>query len=35
MFKIKSGYYVEHLTLQTRTRLKLTKDENDENVPHL
>ena len=35
MFKIKSGYYVENLTLQTRRRLKLTKDENDENVPHL
>ena len=35
MFKIKSGYYVEHLNLQTMRLLKLTKDENDENFPHL
>ena len=40
MFKIKSGYYLELLTLETMKLLgsaenKITKDKNGENVPHL
>ena len=40
MFKIKTGYYLELLTpermkLPGSTRSKITKDKNDENVPHL
>ena len=40
MFKIKSGYYLEVLTPETMkllgsTESKITKDKNDENVPHL
>ena len=40
MFKIKAGYYLERLTPETvkllgSTKSKLTKVENDENVPHL
>ena len=39
-FRIKKGYYLELLTLETikllrRTRSKITKDENGENVPCL
>ena len=39
-FKIKSGYYLELLTLETMkllgsTENKITKDKNGENVPHL
>ena len=39
-FKIKSGYYIELLTLETMkllgsTESKITKDKNGENVPHL
>ena len=39
-FKIKTGYYLELLTLETITLLgstksKITKDENDKKVPHL
>ena len=39
-FKIKSGYYLEHLTPETMKLLgsaesKITKDKNSENVPHL
>ena len=39
-FKIKTGYYLELLTLETikllgSTKSKITKDENSENVPHL
>ena len=39
-FKIKSGYYLELLTLETMkllgsTESKITKDKNGENVPHL
>ena len=39
-FKIKNGYYLEPLTLQTikllvGIEIKTTKDKNDENVPHL
>ena len=39
-FKIKTGYYFELLTLETMkllgsTNSKITKDKNDENVPHL
>ena len=39
-FKIKSGYYLELLTLETmkllgNTEIKITKDKNGENVPHL
>ena len=39
-FKIKNGYYLELLTLETMkllgsTKIKITKDKNDENVPHL
>ena len=39
-FKIKSGYYLELLTLETmkllgRAESKITKDKNGENVPHL
>ena len=39
-FKIKNGYYLERLTLETMkllgsTESKVTKDKNDENVPHL
>ena len=39
-FKIKSGYYLELLTPETMKLLgsnerKITKDKNDENVPHL
>ena len=39
-FKIKTGYYLELLTLETmkllgNTKSKITKDENSENVPHL
>ena len=38
MFKIKSGYYLELLTSMKflgSTVIKITKDKNDENVPHL
>ena len=40
MFKIKSGYYLELLTLETMkllgsTESKITKDMNGESVPHL
>ena len=39
-FKIKNGYYLELLTLETMkllgsTKSKITKDKNGENVPHL
>ena len=39
-FKIKTGYYLELLTLETMkllgsTENKITKDKNGENVPHL
>ena len=39
-FKIKTGYYLELLTLETMKLLgssksKITKDKNGENVPHL
>ena len=39
-FKIKTGYHLELLTPETvkllgSTKSKITKDENDENVPHL
>ena len=39
-FKIKSGYYLEHLTPETMKLLgsaesKITNDKNGENVPHL
>ena len=39
-FKIKTGYYLELLTLETRkllgnTKSKITKDKNGENVPPL
>ena len=39
-FKIKTGFYLELLTLETMkllgcTKNKITKDENGENVPHL
>ena len=39
-FKIKTGYYLELLTLDTvkllsNTKSKITKDENGENAPHL
>ena len=39
-FRIKSGYYLELLTLETMkvvgsTESKITKDKNGENVPHL
>ena len=39
-FKIKRGYYLELLTSETMrslgsTNIKITKDENVENVPHL
>ena len=39
-FRIKTGYYLEFLTtemmkLLRRTKSKITKDENDENVPRL
>ena len=39
-FKIKNGYYLELLTPETmkllgRTESKITKDKNDEKVPHL
>ena len=39
-FKIKTGYYVELLTLGTMkllesTKSKITKDKNGENVPYL
>ena len=39
-FKIKNGYYLELLTLETMkllgsTESKITKDKNGENVPHL
>ena len=39
-FKIKTGYYLELLTLETRkllgnTKSKITKDKNDQNVPPL
>ena len=39
-FKIKKGYYLELLTSETMkllggTEIKITKDKNDENVPHL
>ena len=40
MFKIKSGYYLELLTPEPMKFLgstvsKITKDKNDENMPHL
>ena len=39
-FKIKTGYYLEFLTLETmkllgNTKSKITKDENCENMSHL
>ena len=39
-FKIKTGYYFELLTPETKkllgsTKSKITKDENGENAPHL
>ena len=39
-FKIKTGYYLEHLTPETMkllgsTKSKITKVENGKNVPHL
>ena len=39
-FKIKNGYYLELLTPETMkllgsTESKITKDKNDENVPHI
>ena len=37
-FKINTGYYLEllmHETWNCETRSKRTKDENDDNVPHL
>ena len=39
-FRIKKGYYLQVLAPETRklldsTKRKVTKDENDENVPHL
>ena len=39
-FKIKAGYYLEHLTPETinvlgSTKSKINKDENGENVPYL
>ena len=39
-FKIKTGYYLELLTIETMillgsTENKITKDKNVENVPHL
>ena len=39
-FKIKTGYYPEHLTLETMkllgtTKYKITKDTNGKNVSHL
>ena len=39
-FKIKAGYYLQFLTPETmnilgRTKNKITKDKNGENVPHL
>ena len=36
-FKIKNGYYLELLTLETMKLLgsKITKDKNGQNVPHL
>ena len=39
-FKIKTGYYLELLTPETMkllgsTKIKITKNENGENVPHL
>ena len=39
-FKIKTGYYLELLALDTvkllsNTKSKITKDENGENAPHL
>ena len=39
-FKIKTGFYLELLTLETMkllgcTKNKITKDENGENIPHL
>ena len=40
MFKIKTRYYLEHLTLETMKLLgspksNITKDKNGENVPYL
>ena len=40
MFKIKTGYYLQLLTpgrkeLLGRTKSKITKNKNGENVPHL
>ena len=40
MFKIKTGYYVQLLTLETikllgNTKSKITKDKNGENVSYL
>ena len=40
MFKIKTGYYLELLMPETMkllgsTKIKITKNENGENVPHL
>ena len=39
-FKIKTGHYLELLTSKTMkllgsTKSKITKDPNDENVPHI
>ena len=39
-YKIKTGFYLELLTLETMnllriTKSKITKDKNGENVPHL
>ena len=40
MFKIKTGYYLKLLTLETRkllgsTKIKTVKDKNGENIPYL
>ena len=40
IFKIKTGHYLELLTIETmkllgRTKIKINKDENGENVSHL
>ena len=40
LFKIKTGYFLELLTLETikllgSTKKKISKNKNDENIPHL